>query len=80
MTGKRQPGVDHRTVQPVESTPRILSGKATWERRPAAIARPSRRGAAPTETARLDRVAAGAYAPAAPTDPDVRDYRIRLLD
>nr|WP_200333324.1 hypothetical protein [Thiocystis violacea] len=26
------------------------------------------------------RVAAGAYAPAAPTDPDVRDYRIRLLD
>ena len=26
------------------------------------------------------RVATGAYAPAAPTDPDVRDYRIRLLD
>ncbi|MBK1723328.1 hypothetical protein CKO23_13895 [Thiocystis violacea] len=25
------------------------------------------------------RVATGAYAPAAPTDPDVRDYRIRLL-
>jgi hypothetical protein len=25
------------------------------------------------------RVATGAYAPAAPTDPDVRNYRIRLL-